>query len=160
MATILKRTSVFVVLLFSTVMLLTSCGSGDEKGVWIPIPTDTSALGKIDHFIPVEEIDKFKVQYTVERDTLKRVAPNLFIPVSEAFNKKGLIEILKDPRSVGIRVYYGIKKGEKGNEVRLMMVGVDEQGKDLYYEKGSAAATQAGGGKGGSEYGQCDPPCR
>ena len=69
-----------------------------------------------------------------------------------------MIEILKSDQCVGVRVYYGIKPG-KPNEVRLIMVGVDEQGKDLYYEKGSAVATQTGGGRGGSEYGQCDPPC-
>lgn len=161
MATILKKTSASLAVLATTVLfLMTSCKNGDENGVWIPVPKDTSALGKINHFIPIEELDKFKVQYGVERDTLARLAPHLYIPVSEAFNKKGLIDILKDPKSVGIRIYYGVKRNDKRNEFRLIMVGVDEQGKDLYYTEGSAVATQAPpGGKGGSEYGQCDPPC-
>jgi len=43
----------------------------------------------------------------------------------------------------------------------MILVGVDSQGHDLYYQQGSGAAAQAGGnqGFGGSEYGQCNPPC-
>ncbi len=161
MATILKKTFVTTALLCAgLVLILHSCNTGDEKGVWIPVPPDTSALGKKDHFIPMAELEKFRAQYGVERDSLARKAPTLSIPTAEAFNKKALIEILKDPRCVGIRVYYGVKQGNKSNELRLILVGVDEQGKDLYITKGNAAANQTGGGgKGGTEYGQCTPPC-
>lgn len=163
MATFLKKLSPFLLLLAIVVVLTTySCNSGGEKGAWIPVPPDTSKLAKINHFIPMEELDKFKVEYAVEREILSRTAPDLYIPVSEAFNKQALIDILKDPKSVGLRVYYGLKRGEKGqrNEFRLILVGVDEQGKDLYINQGNAAATQAPpGGKGGAEYGQCTPPC-
>jgi len=118
-------------------------------------------LGKIDHFIPIERMDEFRKQYAADRDSILRSIPGLYIPYSEAFNKEWLLKVLKDPKCVGLRIYYGVKaRTEKGNEFRLMIVGVDQQGKDLYIEQGSALANQAGGGgKGGLEWGQCDPPC-
>lgn len=143
-------------------LLFNSCSGGPDKedGVWIPVPKDTSALGRINHFIPKEDIDSWTKSYVVEREIIQKNVPDLYIPISEAFNKEGLINILKDPKSVGIKIYYGIKKGDKQQELRMILVGVDEQGKDLYYTEGSKAAAQGGGGgRGGSEYGQCIPPC-
>ena len=84
MATFLKRNSVFVaVLAISSLFLLNSCDSGnDGKGVWIPTPPDTSALGKIDHFIPIADIEKFRAAFKVEKDTVLSKIPNLMIPTS------------------------------------------------------------------------------
>ena len=151
-----------LLLIVSFFSLLTiSCNNEHENGVWIPVPPDTSALGKIDHFIPVKTIDQYRRSYGIDHDTLSQKVPNLYLPYSEAFNKMGLIDVLKDPRCVGIRVYYGaVGDRAKGSEFRLMIVGVDEQGKDLYIKKGSKLAAQAGDEEvGGLEYGQCTPPC-
>jgi hypothetical protein len=142
------------------VLFVTSCQTHQEDGVWIPVPKDTSALGRIDHFIPIEQIGAYKKLFDVERDTLSVLAPRIYLPQSEAFNKPALLEVLKDPRCVGIRIYYGAKGLDGASSFRLMIVGVDEQGKDLYIKKGSAVATQVDpGGDGGLEYGQCAPPC-
>lgn len=145
------------------VLLLTACAGGPkEEGVWIPHPKDTSALAKINHFIPLESLNGFRKDFAADRDSLKRIAPNIFIPNSETFNKKILLEILKDPNCVGMRIYYGVAKDKSGrrDEFRMILVGVDANGKDLYVDNGSAVATKAPpGGKGGGEYGQCDPPC-
>jgi hypothetical protein len=85
---------------------------------------------------------------------------DLYIPMSEAFNKQALIDILKDSTCVGIRVYYGLKADAGQHSFRLIIVGVNEQGKDLYFQKGSAVGADAGGGNlGGAEYGHCLPPC-
>jgi hypothetical protein len=142
--------------------VFSSCHTGTT--VSIPNPEDTSALGKINHFIPVEDIERFKKDFAVQRDSLGMIKNGLFIPISEAFNKKILLEILKDEKCVGMRMYYGVKRGdnESRNEIRLILVGVDAQGKDLYITEGgllSKAATQAGGRSGGGEWGQCTPPC-
>jgi hypothetical protein len=148
-------------------LTLSSCTSGDhgdpKDEVCIPVPKDTSALGKIDHYIPKATIEKFKTLYDSERDTLARKVPNLSMTYSEAFNKRQLLDLLKDPRCVGLRIYYGMKTAQKGqeNQLRLMIVGVDAQGKDLYWKRGTPAAAQAGDDEheGGLEYGQCNPPC-
>lgn len=145
-------------------VLLTSCDRQNEGGVRIPVPKDTSDLAEINHFIPVEKIDDFRKGFAVQRDSLARLSPNLFIPLSETFNKQALLDLLKDSANVGIRIYYGLKTGDKRNEIRLVLVGVNSQGQDLYYEQGGqigkvAAKLPPDGGKGGIEYGQCDPPC-
>jgi len=156
-------------LLFSaslSCLLLTSCTSGTktpEGEVCIPDPKDTSSLAKVDHYIPKADIEKFKASFDVQKDTLARKVPNLLLSYSEAFNKKQLIELLKDPKCVGLRIYYGVKTANKGaeNQLRMMIVGVDSQGKDLYWKRGTPAAGQVGGDSdgGGLEYGQCSPPC-
>ena len=146
-----------VIVSFLTVL---SCGDKqDGKGEWIPVPPDTSALGKIDHFIPVDDIQRYKDQYSRVYDSLESKS-KLNFTMSEAFNKPALLEVLKDPRCVGIRIYYGINSVDGKQGFRLVIVGVDEQGKDLYITRGSTLATQGDGGKtGGLEYGQCNPPC-
>ena len=145
----------------AAMFILNSCTSGPkEDGVWIPMPKDTSALGRINHFIPLDQIKKFRSSFESDRDSISIKSPGTFIPTSEAFNKKILVEIMKDPRCVGIRVYYGVLNTGKRDEFRLILVGVDEQGKDLYIDRKNELATQAPpGGFGGGEYGQCDPPC-
>jgi len=145
-------------------ILLSSCDHQNEGGVHIPVPKDTSDLAEINHFIPEEQINEFKKSFVVQRDSLARLSPGLYFPISETFNKQALLDLLKDSTNVGVRIYYGLKTGSNRNEVRLMLVGVNSQGQDLYYEKGGqigkvAAQLPPGGGKGGVEYGQCDPPC-
>jgi hypothetical protein len=158
-----KKLSAFLTILlsgalFASIFMMSCNGSpGTEGGVFIPVPKDTSALGKIDHLIPREQIESFKKAYQGERDSLTRKDPNLFIPVDEAFNKQALIDLLKDPKNVGLRIYYGVKAGKR-KEFRLIIVGVDEQGNDLYFTKGSKAAAKLTQGEYGLEYGQC-PPC-
>jgi len=152
--------SMFFMATFTVVFLFTACKSPQENGVWIPVPKDSSVLGRIDHFIPVADIETYKKNFGPQRDSVMSANPNLYIPMSEAFNKQALIDILKDSTCVGIRVYYGLKTGDKQNSFRLIIVGVNEQGKDLYFQKGSAIGADAGGGNlGGAEYGHCLPPC-
>jgi hypothetical protein len=139
-----------------------SCGGPGGDGVWIPNPKDSSALGLRDHFIPKDSITAYRKRYEVVRDTLQVVMPSLFIPFSEAYNKRSIIELMKDPRCIGIRIYYGATAfGSNGKQdLRLILVGVDKLGNDLFVKKGSSVAAQAGdGGEGGFEYGQCAPPC-
>lgn len=164
MATISKSSltkATLLSLVFGFLVFTISCKDEHEgKGEWIPTPPDSSSLGKIDHFIPMGTMEEFKKQYSADRDTLMKCA-GISIPNSEAFNKEWLLKVLKDPKCVGIRIYYGVKGVEgKGGEMRMMIVGVDEQGQDLYITRGSGLANQADdGGRGGLEWGQCEPPC-
>jgi hypothetical protein len=71
---------------------------------------------------------------------------------------------LKDSTNVGIRIYYGLKTGGNRSEVRLVLVGVNSQGQDLFYLNGTeegkiSAKVPPPPLSGGVEYGQCTPPC-
>ncbi len=142
-----------LLILFVITVAITSCGT-PKDGVLIPVPKDTSALSKIDHHINAAQIKQFRRSFNTERDSLKIKYPDLFITESEGFNKPALLELLKDPKCVGLRIYYGVTKGANQKELKMIIVGTDSQGKDLLIEKSAAAAdvTQEGYGL---EYGQC-----
>ena len=132
-------------------MLITSCSN--PKVVSIPVPDDSSALGKINHHINSALITQFRKAF--ESDSLRLKNPDLFITESEGFNKPALLELLKDPKCVGLRIYYGITTGNrKQKELRMIIVGTDSQGKDLLIGNSAVTTdiTQAGDGL---EYGQC-----
>jgi hypothetical protein len=146
--------------LFFTGLLFSSCHEGTSMGggkggdsVCVPNPKDTSALGKINHRIPKSEIMNFRRAFNA--DSLNRKNPGLFITESEGFNKRQLLELLSNPDCVGIRIYYGIAKGEKRNELKMIIVGTNSQGKDLYLPGGSKAAARVTQTEDGLEYGQC-----
>lgn len=162
MATLISSKTLFITMALA--WTISSCGHKTEGGETIPVPRDTSSLAKINHFIPVQDIEAFKSAFAFHRDSLARVYPSLMIPISETFNKQALINILKDSTNVGMRIYYGVKAGDNRNELRLILVGVNSQGQDLYYRNGGEQGKL--GAKlppppldGGAEYGQCTPPC-
>ena len=144
---------------FITATFLASCGNPVAPGgkgadsVCVPNPKDTSALGRIDHHIPKSEIMQFRKAFNA--DSINAKNPGLFITESEGFNKTQLLELLQDSACVGIRIYYGIAKGEKRNELRMIIVGTNSQGKDLFIKTGSKAATRLTADESGLEYGQC-----
>lgn len=162
------RKAAAAVAFLAMALFMNSCS---QKGsVVIAVPEDTSALSKINHFIPVDQIKTYQAAFNIQRDSLLKLQPGLSLPQSEAFNKQAILEILKDPACVGVRVSYGVKQTGKSNEFRLILTGVDAQGNDLYIEgvaspgntNRAAKAPQAGAssGKGGVEQGQCTPPCQ
>ncbi|MEO5684169.1 MAG: hypothetical protein ABIQ88_16125 [Chitinophagaceae bacterium] len=144
-----------------TSLFLASCHdtagpTGGGKGgdsVCVPNPKDTSSLGRINHFIPKSEIMAFRKAFNA--DSLNRKYRDLFITESEGFNKTQLLDLLSDPKCVGIRIYYGITKGKEKNELKMIIVGTDNQGKDLYYTNTGKAATRLTQDEVGLEYGQC-----
>jgi hypothetical protein len=165
-ASIISKCFLFIIAIS---FILISC---KQKGtVEIPVPEDTSALSKINHFIPLDQIKAYQQAFSIQRDTLLKLQPALSLPLSEAFNKQAIIEILKDPACVGLRVSYGVKQAGTSNEFRLILTGVDVQGRDLYITgepspdttnraaKSTQSATTTTSTKGGVEQGQCNPPC-
>ncbi|HEY8897123.1 MAG TPA: hypothetical protein VIM79_20005 [Niastella sp.] len=166
MATISKKsllTHPQLIFVFLGALLMGSCNDQPpvKDQVCISVPTDTSALGRKNHFIPVMSIDIFEKDFRATRDSLVKTYPDLYIPNSETFNKASIVEFFKLPQVVGLKFYYGIKPGpEKKKALRLMIVGVDSAGNNVYIKgKGSALAAQSGSDDGGLEYGQCSPPC-
>jgi len=143
-------------------LLIGSCNQGPKPGqVCITIPEDTSALGKRNHFIPVMDIDIFRKDFQAVRDTVVGRNPNFFIPNSETFNIAAIDSFVTNPKVFGLRFYYGIKPGPGGRKaLRLIVVGVDSLGHDIYIKKkGAALGAQVSDDDGGLEYGQCSPPC-
>jgi hypothetical protein len=154
----------FVLALISGALLIGSCGNqptlpGKDE-VCIKLKKDTSELGRRNHFIPVMSIDVFKKDFDSTRVKLVKHFPELAIPTSETFNRASLVEFLKDSTVVGLKFYYGLKpSSDKTKSLRLIIVGVDSLGHDVYIKKGSRFAAQSTDDKGGLEYGQCEPPC-
>jgi hypothetical protein len=154
--------SVTLAMVFAAILLFASCNNHNDnpKGsVVIPVPDDTSALAKINHFIPEDQIKQYRAAFRTQNDSLRLKFPSLLLPDAEAFNKPALLQILKDPRCVGIRIYHGVKTGGNRNEVRVILVGVDSQGNDILISGGSPVAADVTDTKGGDEHGQC-PTCQ
>jgi hypothetical protein len=158
-------------IVLAAMIFMVSCNNDGGNTAIIPIPKDTSALAKIDHFIPVDKIKAYEDTFRLEREILQKIQPGLFIPFSETFNKQSVIDVLQLKDCVGMRVLYGLTKKGDSSSVRLILVGVNSKGENLYVTKqkqrGNNAATQAkdavpgasGEVDGGEEHGQCLPPC-
>jgi hypothetical protein len=155
-------TTPFALVFMAGALLIGSCKepNPDKDTVCIKVPKDSSKLGQKNHFIPVNSIDIYKKDFKGTRDSLIRKYPDLEIPNSETFNKASIVEFFKMDQVVGLKFYYGIKPGDnKKKTLRLMIVGVDSLGRDVYLKNGSRLAADATGDEGGLEYGQCAPPC-
>jgi hypothetical protein len=144
-------------------LLVVSChnklGQGNDKNrVVIEIPADKSGLDKIDHFINARDIEVYKSIFRGQAEKFNRV--NIHVPEAEAFNKRALLSLLKANDCVGIRIYQGAKIGKDGQkaELRLVLVGVDSNGKDILIDRSSALTAQFNAELGGEENGQC-PSC-
>jgi hypothetical protein len=172
MATNVKKSRLIypLVLVFVTgALLIGSCkqtpppGCGQDT-VCVYVPVDNSPLGKRNHFIPVMDIDIYKSNFDTARQKLTKRYPALTISNCETFNKASVVEFFKNPKVVGLKIYYGVKpSADTTKSLRLMIVGVDSAGHDVYIKdpkKGARAAAQVSDPiDGGLEYGQCDPPC-
>ena len=167
MATNMKSnlTYPFLLFFFMGALLISSCGGGipqpGKDEVCVKNPKDTSELGRRNHFIPVMSIDIYKKNFDQARDTIRQRLPDIMVPDYEIFNRASIVEYLKDSTVAGFKFYYGIKPGsEKRRALRIMIVGVDKFGKNVYLKDSTGKiGAQATNDDGGLEYGQCSPPC-
>jgi hypothetical protein len=161
-----------VFILLMAMVFMVSCNNNTGDQAIIPMPKDTSALAKIDHFIPVDQIKAYEDTFRLEREALQKIQPGFFIPFSETFNKQSVIDVLQIKDCVGMRILYGLTKKGDSSSVRLILVGVNSKGENLYVTKQKQrsnnaanqikdAVPQAAEGEvdGGEEHGQCRPPC-
>lgn len=163
MLTIKKSTALLLAATCIASFWIASCNNetSSKDKVTIDIPKDNSGLDTIHHFIPQslahEYLTTFKLQ---QQDSLSQKAKAL-IPESEAFNKRALLSLLKAPDCVGLRIFHGIKKGANGarDEIRLVIVGVDSKGNDIYIDDSSILSAKVSGSPVAVENGQC-PTCQ
>jgi hypothetical protein len=158
-----------LVLVLPAMLFMVSCNNDSGNTAIIPIPKDTSALAKIDHFMPLAQIKQYEDSFKLQREVLLKLQPGFSIPFSEAFNKQSVINILQIPDCVGMRILYGLTKKGDNSSVRLILVGVNSKGENLYItqqkQRANKLANQVGEvpptGEvdGGEEHGQCLPPC-
>jgi hypothetical protein len=161
-----------VCIVMMAMVFMVSCNNNTGDQAIIPVPKDTSALAKIDHFIPVDEIKAYEDTFRLEREVLQKLQPGFFIPFSETFNKQSVIDVLQIKDCVGMRILYGLTKKGDSSSVRLILVGVNSKGENLYVTKQKKQAVKAAGQvgdaaqqtaegevDGGEEHGQCRPPC-
>lgn len=123
-------------LLLLTVMFL-SCRA--QRSPNTPTrPFDPKSLDSVDH----------RISPTAAAELVKNFrARNLAItgkqlPLSEAFNKRQVLELLAQENCVGIRVSYGLDA--KGS-VRIVLFGIDSNGRDIGALDGGVISKQKGG---------------
>lgn len=78
--------------------------------------------GDENHEISLEDASRLTANY---RETLTSATE----ATAEAFGKSSIESLLAQTNCVGMRVYYGI---DASNNKRLVLVGVDAEGNDLY----------------------------
>lgn len=167
MATNLKKSLMtypqLLVFMLVTLLIASCTGGGPNPGldkVCISVPEDTSELGRKNHFIPKKSIKVYEKDFDSVRKDLVKSFPELNIPTSETFNKASIVQYFQDTTVVGLRFYYGIKPDTaKRKSLRLIIVGVDSKGNDVYLKKESRSDRMGSDLEGGLEYGQCEPPC-
>lgn len=140
----------------------------DQVCVYVGNDTDTTNH----HYIPKDSIRIYRGDFDRLRKKLDEKFPNLSISDCETFSKRSIASVLGDS-VVGLKIYYGIRPSKDSTgkrSLRLIIVGVDSKGRDVYIpnphpgpgKKARAVAgapDPQGGDDGGLEYGQCDPPC-
>lgn len=92
-----------------------------------------------DHSINLAEAKKMIRKFREEKDNIIKGehGGKHLIPNCESFDRAGFDAILRREDCKGIRIYYGMK--EDGLRVHAVIVGFDENGKDILPVSGVAA---------------------
>lgn len=98
---------------------------------------DPKALDSIDHRISPDFASQLLRTYRGNRNDWSRKN----MPLSEAFNRRQVLELLNQENCVGIRCSYGID--DKGR-VRVILFGIDAQGRDIGALDGGVIDKQRG----------------
>ena len=138
------RTLVTVALIISSALALYSCNGG-EKGGDIPVDKERAKV----HIIPIKTADAYRDIYGKTKAALYgQVRDSAFLdrefdlPVAEMFNRDAIALLLNQKGADGIRIYFG--RDEKG-QVRLVLLPVDKNGKDIRVKLLDGGLTQKAG---------------
>lgn len=134
-----------IIILFLLTVLI-SCkdnirngGSGNNGGITF----DTARASK--YIIPITEAITLQKNFITTRIEVSRKVTDTFLtgnfnlPNSESFTKDALLLLLNQKGADGIRFYYG--KDKKG-VVRLVMLPVTKEGKDIYTKLIASSTTK------------------
>lgn len=135
---VIKRDIFRLSALLITLSMFTACtagtGGGDTCTKCIdnkPAPTPyITTLNAINHHITLDDASAMISNFGVAREGVLSTAvgsTNAF-PVYETFNLKAIDSLICQPGVVGFRVYLAM---DGQNQVRIVMTGVDGEGRDV-----------------------------
>ena len=124
-----KNISFTLGMLAFTLVVVASCN--DTADTPKPPATEFSRkLDSINHFFPLDKAHLLADVFKANKDSLKFGSDSYAIPFSETFNMDMIRQLTALKNCVGLRIYYGLDNGDK--KVKLMIVGVDANGFDIY----------------------------
>jgi hypothetical protein len=146
MSTVKKTTFILsAFLLLVTIATILSCNSRFPP----PAPQTGSygdSLWRIDHFIANQRATQLITTFRTNKDALISGRYNGNSKVlfdHETFNLRDITTLLKVKGCIGLRVNMGM---DENNQVRLVLIGVDKDGKELVeYLPGESGRQGAGG---------------
>jgi hypothetical protein len=100
----------------------------------VNLPFDVSQLQRINHHINPEQAAELTNRYSRTRGSWSKKT----MPASEAFNKREVDSLLNQQGCVGIRIRYGM---DEQGQVRMVLYGINEQGKDIAEMNGNELKT-------------------
>ena len=85
------------------------------------------------HFISLDEACVLNKKFRQKRETMLDAAyrNQEVLPKCETFDREAFDHLLDRPGCVAVRVYLGM---DNSNKIRLVIVGVDEEGRDMLPE--------------------------
>jgi hypothetical protein len=133
------RTLVAVAFLTTSIIALYSCNGGKGE---IPVNKDRAKV----HIIPIKTADSYRETFGKTKSALYgQIKDSSFLdrefdmPVAEMFNRDAIALLLNQEGADGIRIYFG--RDDKG-QVRLVLLPVDKNGKDIRRKLLDGAITQ------------------
>lgn len=90
------------------------------------------------HSISLDEAKQMTKKFREEKDKIVKdeYRGKHLIPNCESFDRSAFDELLRREDCKGVRIYYGMK--EEDNQVHAIIVGFDEEGKDILPVEGVA----------------------
>jgi hypothetical protein len=119
--------------LVSLLFFIGSCTGGLQH----PDTDFSRKLDSIDHHYPLSKAKMLAEAFKQHKDSVRFGGDLYAMPYSETFNLSMANQLTELKNCVGVRIYYGLDEKEK--KVRLMIVGVDENGFDIYLPEEAAA---------------------
>ena len=136
----MNRTLSRVIAAASCIILITFYGCNDEKSEngkhenKRGIPYDEARAKK--SIISLDQATRYQEGFVKSRAELGRLikdtsylSKNFNLPNAETFSRDAIILLLNQPGADGIRLYYG---KDKEGKVRLVLLPVTKEGKDIY----------------------------
>lgn len=134
--------------LLTGIAIIISCNSKFPP----PAPTAGSygdSLWRIDHFITNQKATQLISNFRSNKEAILSGRYNGNAKVlfdHETFNLRDISDLLKEKGCIGLRVHMGM---DENNQVRLVLIGVDKNGRDLVINANGSTNDPDRGGRSG-----------